>query len=212
MWSLEAGIKSSWLGGDLLTNISTFYSLRKDAQVKSSVFVGGGAFEDSIANAAKGKIYGLEADIDWSINNQWRLFAAVGLLNAKFNEYDNPDLSSINVEGRRQAHAPAYTFNLGGEYYFSPGWTFRANVEGKDDFYFSNSHNEKSKSYALVNSSIDYRNGDWKVTLWGRNLFDKDYDTRGFFFGNDPAIGYADALYTQKGDPRVVGLSLSYDY
>ena len=50
------------------------------------------------------------------------------------------------------------------------------------------------------------------MTLWGKNLFDKDYATRGFFFGNDPSIGYADRNYTQKGDPRVVGLSVSYDY
>ena len=84
MWSLEAGVKSSWLEGDLITNINAFYSLRRDAQVDSSVVVGIGEFEDSIANAAKGTNYGIEADLDWSINNQWRLFAAIGLLNAKF--------------------------------------------------------------------------------------------------------------------------------
>lgn len=212
MWNLEAGVKSSWLEGDLITNITAFYSLRRDAQVKSSVPVGIGAFEDSIANAAKGTNYGIEADLDWSINNQWRLFAAVGLLNAKFDEYDNPDTASIDVDGRRQAHAPSYQFSVGTELYITQNWTFRANLEGKDDFYFSNSHNEKSNSYALVNSSLDYKNGDWKVTLWGRNLFDREYATRGFFFGNNPSTGYADAQYTQKGEPRVVGLSLSYDY
>jgi len=212
MWSLEAGLKSLWLNGDLATNISAFYSLRRDAQVKSSVFVGGGQFEDSIANAAKGKNYGIEADLDWSINNQWRLFAAIGLLHASFDEYDNPDLTSINVNGRRQAHAPAYQFNLGSEFYFAQNWTFRANIEGKDEFYFSNSHNEKSSSYALINSSIDYRKGDWKVSLWGRNLFDKDYSTRGFYFGNDPTTNYADTTYVQYGDPRVVGINVSWDY
>ncbi|PHS23078.1 MAG: TonB-dependent receptor [Methylophaga sp.] len=212
MWSLEAGVKSSWLEGDLITNINAFYSLRRDAQVDSSVVVGIGEFEDSIANAAKGTNYGIEADLDWSINNQWRLFAAIGLLNAKFDEYDNPDLSSINVEDRRQAHAPVYQFNIGSEMSLSQNWTFRVNLEGKDDFYFSNSHNEKSRSYALVNSSLDYKNGDWKVTLWGRNLFDREYATRGFFFGNNPSKNYVKENYTQQGDPRVVGLSLSYDY
>ena len=212
MWSLEAGLKSLWLDGDLATNISAFYSLRRNAQVKSSVFVGGGEFEDSIANAAKGKNYGIEADADWLVNNQWRLFAAVGLLHASFDEYDNPDLGSVDVDGRRQAHAPSYQFNIGSEFYLSSAWTFRANLEGKDEFYFSNSHNEKSSSYALFNSSLDYQTGDWKVSLWGRNLFDKDYDTRGFFFGNDPVINYADRVYTQKGDPRVVGINVSWDY
>ncbi|PHS71108.1 MAG: TonB-dependent receptor [Methylophaga sp.] len=213
LWSLEAGIKSSWLEGDLNTNIAVFYALRRDAQVKSSLQVGP-AFIDFQANAAKGKNIGIEADLDWLINHQWRMFAAIGLLDATFDEYDNPDLlaNGIKISGRRQAHAPAYQFNLGGEYYFAHNWTFRANIEGRDEFYFSNSHNEKSSSYALVNSSIDYKNGDWKVTLWGRNLFDKDYATRGFFFGNNPSTGYADTNYTQKGDPRIVGLSVSWDY
>jgi outer membrane receptor protein involved in Fe transport len=211
MWSLETGLKSVWLNGDLHTNIAAFYALRKDAQVKSSLQIGP-QFIDLQTNAAKGKTIGLEADLDWLINTQWRAFASLGLLNATFDKYTNPNPGSINLNGRRLAHAPAYTFNLGGEYYFAPAWTFRVNIEGKDEFYFSNSHNEKSTSYALVNSSIDYRNGDWKVTLWGRNLFDKDYATRGFFFGNDPSTGYADTKYTQKGDPRVIGLSVSYDY
>ena len=210
LWSLEGGLKSSWLEGDLITNVALFYMHRKDAQVKSSIQVGP-QFVDFITNAAEGTNFGLEADLDWLINNEWRLLAAIGLLDATFDDYKNPSLS-VKIDGRRQAHAPAYQFTLGGEYYFAHNWTFRANIEGKDEFYYSNSHNSKSSSYAIVNSSIDYQNGDWKVTLWGRNIFDRDYYTRGFFFGNDPSIGYADQTYTQYADPRVVGMSLTWDY
>lgn len=212
MWSLETGLKSSWLNGDLITNIAAFYSIRRDAQVKSSVFVGGGEFEDSIANAAKGKNYGLEADFDWLVNEDLRLFGALGLLRAEFEEYDNPDISSNDIEGRRQAHAPSYQFTLGGEVYLSSNWTLRANMEGKDDFYFSNSHNSKSGSYVIYNASVEYQQENWKFTLWGRNLFDKDYYTRGFFFGNDPGNGYAAQTYKQFADPRVIGMTVSYDY
>ena len=213
MWSFEAGLKSSWLANSLHTNVSVFYALREDAQVKSSLQVGP-QFIDFQANAASGKNAGLEADFDWLINDKFRLFAALGLLHATFDEYDNADLlaNGIEISGRRQAHAPYYQFNVGGEFYFNQHLTFRANVEGKDDFYFSNSHHEKSSAYVLLNSSIDYKYGDWKFTLWGKNLLDKDHPTRGFFFGNDPSTGYADTQYTQKGDPRVVGLSVAWDY
>jgi outer membrane receptor protein involved in Fe transport len=213
LWNLEAGLKSSWLEGDLVTNLVAFYALRKDAQVKSSIDIGP-QFIDFIDNAAKGKNIGIEADMDWLINNEWRAFAAVGLLHAIFDEFDNPDLEAegVDLSGRRQAHAPAYNFNLGAEYYFAPNWTLRANMEGKDEFYFSNSHNAKSHSYVLYNASLEYRQKDWKFTLWGRNLFDKDYYTRGFFFGNDPSSGYAEQRYVQYGDPRVIGLTVSYDY
>ena len=210
MWTLETGVKSLWLEGDLMTSISIFYSSRRDAQVKSSVPVGIGAFEDSVTNAAKGNNYGLEAEIDWSATDDIRLFTAVGLLHASFDSYENPRL--VGIEDRRMAHAPAYTFTVGTEVAISPSLTFNANVEGKDEFYFSNSHNAKSNSYALTNASLEYRTGDWTMTLWGRNLFDKEYATRGFFFGNNPAKGYVDENYIQLGDPRVVGLSLAWDY
>lgn len=213
MWNFEAGVKSSWLDNALHTNISVFYALRRDVQVKSSI-QDGPQFIDLQDNAAKGKNAGIEADFDWLINDNWRLFAAIGFLHATFDEYENADLlaQGIQISGRRQAHAPYYQFNVGGELYLGLNLTVRLDVEGKDDFYFSNSHHQKSSAYALLNSSINYKLGDWNLTLWGKNLLDKDYATRGFFFGNDPATGYADTKYTQKGDPRVVGLSVSWDY
>ncbi|MDO7596155.1 MAG: TonB-dependent receptor [Pseudomonadota bacterium] len=215
-WTIEAGMKSSWLENALITNITTFYTLRKDAQIKSSIQdpIAVGKFIDYFVNAEKVSNIGIEADLDWLINPQWRVLASVGLLDAVLDDYENPELidNGVRLSGRRIAHAPAYQFSLGGEYYVTNNWTLRANIEGKDEFYFSNSHNSKSNSYLLLNSSIDYKKGDWKVSLWGRNLLDKDYDTRGFFFGIDPSAGYADKTYTQKGDPRVVGLNLTWDY
>ena len=212
MWTLETGLKSLWLDGDLISSVNLFYSSRRNAQVKSSIVVGIGEFEDSITNAAKGTNYGLEAELDWAATDKMRLFAALGLLHASFDEFDNPDPSAIDLDDRRMAHAPNYTFNIGSEIYLSPSLTFKANIEGKDEFYFSNSHNEKSGSYALTNASLEYRTGDWKVTLWGRNLFDKDFATRGFSFGNDPRTNYATDRYIQYGDPRVIGLSVAWDY
>ena len=213
MWSFEAGLKSSWLENTLHTNIAVFYALRNDAQVKSSI-QDGPEFIDLQANAAEGKNAGVEADFDWLINEHFRLFAAVGFLHATFDEYENADLleQGIQISGRRQAHAPYYQFNVGGELYLGQNLTVRVDVEGKDDFYFSNSHHQKSSPYTLLNSSINYRLGDWNFTLWGKNLLDKDYATRGFFFGNDPSTDYEDTKYTQKGDPRVVGLTVSWDY
>lgn len=214
MWNLEAGLKSLWLDGDLVTNITAFYALRRDAQVKSSIALPGGEFQDSLDNAARGTNVGLEADADWLLNEKLRLFAAVGLLRATFDDYENPELEAkgFDIEGRRQAHAPTYQFTLGSEIYLTPSWTLRANIEGKDEFFFSNSHNAKSGSYAITNASLAYQQQNWRFTLWGRNLFDKDYYTRGFFFGNDPRIGFAKRTYKQFADPRVIGMTVSYDY
>jgi outer membrane receptor protein involved in Fe transport len=212
MWSLETGLKSLWLDGDLMTNISAFYSLRRDAQVKTSIDVGGGSFKDYLTNAAEGTNYGIEAELDWAASDKIRIFASLGLLHASFDEYANPDPDSYDADGRRQAHAPAYQFSLGSDVYLSSQWTFKANIEGKDEFYYSNSHDSKSSSYAIVNSSLNYKHGDWKVSLWGRNLFDKDYYTRGFFFANNAPSYDNPETYTQYAEPRVIGATLSWDY
>lgn len=225
LWNLEAGLKSYWLEGDLITSVTAFYTLRKDAQIKSSLKVlrdGGPAtdFVDYFVNAEQVSNVGLEAEADWLINDRFRFIGSLGLLHATLDDYENPELleEGVTLSGRRIGHAPAYQFSLGGEYYFARNWTFKANVEGKDEFYFSNSHNEKSGSYAIVNASLEYVRKNWTFTFWGRNLFDKDYYTRGFYFGIDPSAldsdgnGYDDRKYVQYGDPRVIGLTVSYDY
>jgi iron complex outermembrane receptor protein len=92
----------------------------------------------------------------------------------------------------------------------------RVELEGKDEFYFSNSHNEKSSDYELINARLTYFASNWDVALWGRNLTDQDYQTRGFYFsnafGNNPANGYAPETYSQLGEPRVVGVSANYTF
>ena len=125
------------------------------------------------------------------------------------------------MTGRALAHAPGYNFSFGGEVYLTDNWTLSANIEGKDAFYFSDSDNQKSKAYTLVNSALAYERKNWMVTLWGRNLTDQKYATRGYYFGIDPRLeydssngtgGYDDGLYTQQGAPRTFGVTASYQF
>lgn len=208
--SFEAGIKSSWLNDRLKTALAAFYTDRRNAQVKNSVPFGVGTFVDFIGNASSATHKGVEANLDWFVTDKVRILAALGLLDA---EFDQHQVNGVRFDGRQVAHAPDYTFSLGTELYLNNAWTVRANVEGKDQFYFSDSHNAQSNAYAIVNASADYRhNKNWKVSIWARNLFDKDYATRGFFFGNNPAKGYVEEEYVQLAEPRVAGLTVSYDY
>lgn len=206
--NFETGVKSSLLNGRLKTGLTVFVTDRRDAQVKKSTAVGV-QFIDLIDNAVSATHKGIEASMDWFVTDKVRLLGTLGILDAKFDDYSTPDR---DFSGREVAHAPKYTFSLGTEVYVNDAWTVRANVEGKDKFYFSDSHDAKSNGYAIVNASADYTHGHWKVSVWARNLFDKDYYTRGFFFGNNPANGYADQEYRQFAEPRVGGVTVSYDY
>ncbi|MFD1120957.1 TonB-dependent receptor [Methylophilus flavus] len=204
----EVGVKSNWFDKRLKTALAAFYTDRRNAQVENSI-ANGVQFLEFTGNASSATHQGVEASLDWFLTDNLRMLGSLGLLDATF---DKHSFNGVNYDGRQVAHAPKYTFNLGSEYYMNDAWTLRANVEGKDGFYFSDSNNSKSSAYAIVNASADYKHGHYKVRLWVRNLLDKDYATRGFFFGNNPANSYAAEKYVQFAEPRVAGITVSYDY
>ncbi|HEY9189635.1 MAG TPA: TonB-dependent receptor [Sulfurovum sp.] len=211
LWNLETGVNSSHFDNTLKSRLNLFYGKRKDMQVEL-YDVDGHSFTDYLSNAAEGSYYGLESQLDFYPNDSLYLYSSVGLLKSEFDEY------SPELEGRAPAQSPKYQYNIGLHYMFAEAWTFKTNVEGKGSYYFSNTHDQKSNSYALFNSSLEYINGNFTTTLWARNITDKEYAVRGFYWGNNPTPtpgypdGYEPELYTQKGTPRTFGLTVSYDF
>lgn len=229
MLNYELGIKGSWLDNRLQAQLAAFYQDRSDVQAKQSIFNPDDfSFDDFLTNAAGGKTTGLEAEVNYMAGDALRLFAAAGWLNAEFedftssshvdarDDYNGLVLPPVDLDGRDLAHGPNYQFFTGAEYALTANLVLRLEVEGKDAFYFSNSHNEKSTAYELVNARLTYRGDNWDLSLWGRNLADEDYYTRGFYFsnqfGNNPANGYAPEAYYQLGEPRIAGISGSYTF
>jgi len=109
--------------------------------------------------------------------------------------------------GRDQAHAPRYTLAAGAIYRNGNGFFARLDTTARDEFYFDVSHDQESQAYELLHARVGYESDNWVVQLWGRNLTDKDYAVRGFYFGNEPP-DFAASLYTRLGDPRQVGVTI----
>jgi outer membrane receptor protein involved in Fe transport len=212
-WNFEAGYKGAWFDGRLSGRAAAFYMLRDDMQIDTSfeVPVGGGAVEfiEFQDNAAEGVNYGAELEAELRPIDRLALFASVGLLHAELEDYVNG--AGDDLDGRDQAHAPGYTFFAGAEFDLTSRFFLRVEVEGKDRFYFSNSDAFQSDRYTVWNAVLGWRTDRWNVRLWGRNLTDEDYFVRGYGFGNDPRNGYAPGLYTQLGEPRRAGVSVTFE-
>lgn len=210
-WNYELGIRQRHLQGALHSRLTLFYMLRQDQQVstyRESPRPGSPAvvFQQFVDNAASGRNYGLEAELQWQLTPYLDLQFSGGLLDTELQDFINSEGESL--DGRRQAHAPAWQYHLALNGYLTSGWFARLESEGRDAFYWSDSHNEQSADYLLMHVRAGWRNDHVELAIWSRNLFDKDYAQRGFRFGNDPRTGYAAAEYVQYGAPRVVGVGL----
>ena len=209
--NFELGLKASLADDRLQTRLTLFHMRRDDVQIASSTTRlradGSTEFIDFIGNAAQGSNSGLEAELVFVPTRRLELSASVGVLDSKYEAFVNA--AGQDLDGREQAHAPGYQFAFAVRYAFAEAWHVRLGIEGRDAFFFSDSHAERSRAYEMLNASLGYARGPWSARLWARNLSDEDSLIRGFFFGNDPRLDYAPRGYTQLGEPRRVGLSLT---
>lgn len=206
MWNVEVGVKSSLAEDSLFLGGSIFYNRRQDQQVETSFQIDPNdpaSFVFFTDNAAEGETFGLEAEVRWLATDNFEVYANLGLLNAKFDEFVTPQ---VDASGRDQAHAPRYTFALGGIWHHTSGWFARVDVTGKDEFYFDVSHDQVSKAYAVTNARLGFEANRWTAQLWLRNAFDERFAVRGFFFGNEPPL-FPPTLYIRQGDPRQLGVT-----
>ncbi len=134
------------------------------------------------------------------------LGATLGLLHSEYLDYRYGDR---DLDGREQAHAPGYQYSVSAEWAAAGGWMARADLNGSDAFYFDASHDQRSSPYALLHLKVGYAGEHWSAYAWGRNVLDERYAVRGFYFGLEPP-DYANELYVQQGDPRQVGLTVSW--
>jgi len=209
LWNLETGLHFANPDGTLAAEVALFHMWRESQQVATSFQLDPGdplSYVFYTDNAASGRNAGLEATLSWRPQAALALGATLGLLHSEYRGYRYGDR---DLDGREQAHAPAYQYSLSAEWNAGRGWMARADVNGSDWFYFDASNDQKSQPYWVVNLKAGYAGDRWAVYAWGRNLRDERYAVRGFYFGLEPP-DYANKLYVQQGDPRQFGVTASW--
>ena len=212
--SLEVGWQVDWSEHNLRSRLALFTMDRDDQQAKGSLVIpradGSTAFIDYTDNAAASEHRGLEWALQWQPTEQLSTALTLGLLDAQFDRYITA--TGADLSGRDQPQAPGWQYSAGLTWRASELVSAQIEVAGSDAYFFSDRHDVRAPETHQLNASVSGRWHRWSWTLWGRNLTDETTFVRGFgTFGNDPRKEYALEPYRQYGEPRMVGLSLSYD-
>ena len=201
LFNYEIGLKSVYSEYNLTTSTNFFYMDRHNPQFDGYIYENGiyTFFTENLDNATN---YGLESEFNWQATSRFNLYGSVGLIQTDVN--GTPVSADFEVSDREQAHAPNYQINFGAKYRNTNGMYIQADITAVDKFYFDNVHSVESNSYHLVNARLGYENKDYEVYLWGKNLTDERYATRGFenFFGA-PNVD----SFIKLGDPRQIGIT-----
>ena len=198
------------------TQLSAFYSLRKDQQVSlSSQQVEGdpNSFLFFTANAGSGSIQGFEWETNYQILSRISLNTSLGYLDTWIDKFTYQENSEMEGYGgnREAAMSPKVTGSFGVHFKNISDFFGLFQMSFKDEYYFSDSHNQKSKPYTLLNINIGKSFGKTMVKLWIRNALDERYTTRGFYFGLIPPT-YPDQLWKSYGDPKQIGVTIDYTF
>jgi len=194
LYSYEVGLKGFALDNRLSYDIAVYYMDITDMQ--ASVYFPSG--DKIFANAAEATSKGVEASLNFQATNSLNLFAGFSYNHIKFDKYHD---GTSDLSGNRTEFSPKYDFNLGAVYRADNGYYASADISGYGDMYLDSANKNKRDAYELVNAKIGYETDDFDIYLYGKNLFDKKYDSDGVY-------GY----YTTYSEPREIGIQLAYRF
>lgn len=197
-WNYELGFKSSWLGNRLRVNGDIFYIDWKDMQVEVITSDGALVYYE---NAAKAESKGAELQISAVPVTGLELTGTLGYTDAKYEDYVK---GSEDYSGNYIQTAPRYTASGGFRYRFSSGFFVSALYSRYGKMYFDAANTAKQDPYGIINAKAGYESEKFDVYLYGRNIADEEYASRGFISGG--------TWYGRAGEPRVVGAALTYRF
>lgn len=204
--SYEIGSKLNFLDNKLSVNTSAYLMKISDMQVQEAIT----STTLLSTNAAEATSKGIELELRYILLPQLELYTSFGINNTKFDDFENNiydpiteiQIGTINYKGNYNPNAPKYNYNIGAQYRSSDGYFVRVDLNGHGKSYFDKANKFSKDAYQLVNTKIGYETNNFDIYLYGKNLFDKQYDS----------VGYFDGQYTILSEPREIGVKLTYRF
>ena len=204
--NFEVGHKAQMDDGRLRIDTSLFYMVRHNEQLLTSEQLdpsNPNTFVFFTGNAKSGFNYGLESTAAWAATKSLEFGGSLGLLQTQYQGFVQ---NGVTLPDRALPHAPPWQAAVNATWRDPRGPYARLDVTGMGSFLYDlPPNNTRSNAYGLVNGKLGWDTPRWEVYLWGRNLLNKDYTVRGFYFGDEPP-NFPNKLYVQLGDPRNWGV------
>ncbi|MCX2974999.1 TonB-dependent receptor [Halieaceae bacterium IMCC8485] len=168
--SYEMGSKSTFLDSRVRLNSAIFYTEVEDYQFQQGLPDGG----TIVSNEAEVKVSGLDLQLEAAAMQN--LILTAGLLYM----HDYEVVSGPN-EGKQLSTTPEYTANLGATLVFPLADSvvyLRGDYMYMDDHVTNNSNEPDEEAFQdreLLNAKIGWRNDNWNVSIWGKNLTEDAY-------------------------------------
>jgi iron complex outermembrane receptor protein len=215
----EAGVKTELRKG-ITANLTAYDTEIRNfqAQVTNASV---GVLRGYLANAEKVRVRGAEFDAAARVAQAGSVYAAVAYTDGVYVSFPDapPPLEetggppSKDISGSVLPGISKWAFSIGGEtgrratILGHSGRVFTA-VDASYRSWFSSSASYSRylvvDGYSLLNARIGFQSANgWALTLWSRNLLDKNY-----FELLTAAPGNTGLFVGQPGDPRAVGLSV----
>lgn len=219
--SYEVGVKTQWLDRAVTLNAAGYWTEITDYQTAIFEQVSDSISRQYIANIPGVRSRGFEADLSVAPVERASFYASVAYADTKYLSYPNapqaPERANEgglqDLTGKRLPGVPKFTYTLGGDVsaplaslggrevsvYAHADYSYRSSFNTSS----SNSVHADVPAFGIANARIGFRTDDglFDLSVWARNLFDKDY----FQTLSPGATGLVTALI---GEPRTVGLTL----
>jgi outer membrane receptor protein involved in Fe transport len=219
LWAYELGFKSDFADDTVRLNGAVFYYDYTNQQVQSAIWVDvpPPTLIGRIVNAPASEVYGGELELIWKAAPELTITQALGYKHGEFVEFFDADVAvpfGIIDRSGQDIGFPELSYAGGVTYerQTSLGFAYTAHFD-------YNYRDEQSfpllgpaftiDGYWLANAFVAFRPDDcnWEVALWGRNIFDEDYDeTRNTFVVN------ATDDFAVPGRPATYGVRVAADF
>jgi iron complex outermembrane receptor protein len=205
----EVGTKNQFFDHHLQVDLAGFYYIYRNQQFATLNELTGLSEE---YNLPKINSYGFELDATAKPLRDVTIHFGGGYTYAIYRSGEN---AGVNIDGNRVEETPRWSYST------SVDWKILENDLGRLDLYVDgmgvseqfydalNSAPAQQNGYSVWDSRLTAENaiGNVAISLWAKNLFDRQYFTS--IFNTDSSLNFS---YAQRGLPRTFGIQATYRF